>query len=229
MSSLIFKGKDSQKIDGLLISELPDITRPPRRQEVIEVDGRDGDVVNYLGYDTYKKTLRIGLYGDYNVDQISDFFSGAGDLILSNEPDKKYSARIVDAIDFERLIRFKTAKVTFIVQPYKKLITEAVVTGDTSPLTVKNRGYEDSKPTFIIQADADEVIEVDVNGVTVFSVTMPAEETITIDGEAQNCYNTNADKNQYVTGDFATFISGDNTVSWTGTATITVIPNSRWL
>jgi len=232
MGNIIFKGTNSDTISGLLISELPDITKPPRRQEAIEVDGRDGDVYRYKGYDTYKKTLQIGLHGTYDIDEIANFFSGEGAVIFSNEPTKQYTARIVDNIDFERLVRFRTAKVPFIVQPYKKLVGEDNVTGSTSPLTVENLGYEDSLPTIIIVADADEVVEIDVNAQTVLSVTMPPEGTITIDGEALNCYNSNADKNQFVTmaGDFPTLLSGDNEISWTGDVTsVTVIPNSRWL
>lgn len=232
MGNIIFKGVNSNTITGLLISEQPDITRPARRQTATEVAGRDGDVVAYLGYDTYEKVAEIGLYGSFDIDEVINFFSGEGWVTFANEPTKKYWGRIVKEIDFTRLIRFRKAKIRWIVQPYKKLVTESNVTGATSPLTVVNQGYENSLPTIIIVADADEVVEIDVNAVTVLSVTMPPEGTITIDSETLNCFNSNADKNQYVTmaGDFPTLLSGDNTVSWSGTVTsVTVIPNSRWL
>jgi len=236
MGNIIFKGIDSDTISGLLISEQPAITRPARRQEAIEVDGRDGDVVNYLGYDTYEKVAKIGLHSGFDIDEVINFFSGEGWVTFANEPTKKYWGRIVKDIDFDRLIRFREAKIRWTVQPWKKLVTEANVTGSNSTpdltLTVENQGYEDSKPTIIIEADADEVIELDINAETVLSVTMPPEGTITIDSETMNCFNSNADKNQYVTmaGDFPTLLSGDNDVSWSGTLTsITIIPNSRWL
>lgn len=232
MGNLIFKGVDSDTIGGLLISEQPTITRPARRATATEVAGRDGDVVDYLGYDTYDKHAEIGLHGAYDIDEIINFFSGEGWVTFGNEPTKKYWGRIVKGIDFERLVRFRKAKVSWTVQPYKKLVTEANVTGSTSPLEVENLGYEDSLPTIIIEADEDEVVELDINGITVLSVTMPAEGTITIDGETKNCFNSNADKNQFVTmaGDFPTLPSGENEVSWSGTVTsVTVIPNSRWL
>ena len=232
MGNIAFKGVDSDTLTGLLISEQPPITRPSRRQEAIEVDGRDGDLVNYLGYDTYEKVAQIGLHGSYDIDAISNFFSGEGWVTFANEPTKKYWGRIVKEIDFERLIRFRTAKIRWTVQPFKKLVTENNVSGATSPLTVVNQGYEKSLPTIIIVADADEVVELSINGQTVLSVTMPDEGTITIDGENKNCFNSNADKNQFVTmaGDFPTLNSGSNSVSWTGTVTsVTVVPNSRWL
>jgi phage-related protein len=232
MGNIIYKGINSNTITGLLISELPDIVRPERRGDATEVDGMDGDIWRDAGYSSYEKQLEVGLYGDYNIDEIANYFSGDGWIIFSNEPTKKYYARFTRQVNFERLIRFRKAKIPFKVQPYKRLVTESNVTGATSPLTVDNQGYEVSKPTIIIVADADEVVELDVNGVTVLSVTMPPEGTITIDSETLNCFNSNADKNQYVTmaGDFPTLLSGENEVSWSGTVTsVTVIPNSRWL
>lgn len=227
---LIYKNVNSNSISGLLISELGDITRPSRRQDVTEVEGRDGDVVRYLGYEPYKKNVTIGLHGDFDIDEISNFFGGEGELILSNEPTKVYQARVVDTIDFERLIRWRTATVSFIVQPYKKLLGEQAVESATSPLQVENKGYEDSLPTITVEGVAGEIVTLK-NGTSNFAtVTIPPEGTITLDGEAQNCYNDNADKNQYVVGDFAVLKSGVRTISWTGNATKVIVqPNSRWL
>ena len=230
MSNVIFKGIDSDSITGLLISEQPDIVRPPRRTNRIEIDGRDGDIPEYLGYESYKKTILVGLHSGYDIDEIINFFTGEGWVTFGNEPTKRYYARIDDDASFERLVRYRTGKVTFIVQPYKKLVTEADVTGSTT-LTVTNQGYEQSRPVITIVADADEVVALKINDITVATVTMPAEGTITLDTEELNAYNSGGDKNDKVVGtlDF-TLESGVNEVDWTGTVTsVTVTPNSRWL
>lgn len=230
MNTITFKGINSNTITGLLISELPVITRPARRQETTEVDGLDGDVYRYQGYEVYNKTLVIGLYGDYDIDEIANYFSGEGDLILSNEPTKKYDARAVEAIDFERLIRFRTAKVEFTVQPFKKLVSETAVSGATSPLTVVNAGYVDANPIITVEGTPANVVTLDLDGDDFMTVTIPPEGIIIIDAEALNCYNSNADKNQHVVGDFPSLPSGSHTIGWTGTVTgVSVIPNSRWL
>lgn len=230
MSNIIFKGVNSNTIDGLLISEQPDITRPARRTDNIEVDGRDGDIADFLGHESYKKTAQIGLYGSFDTDEIGNFFSGEGWVIFGNEPTKKYYARIDDNIDFERLVRFRRAKVTFIVQPWKKLVDEDDVVDTTGTFTVDNLGYEVSKPLMTIVADADEVLVLKVNTITVCTITMPSEGTITLDSEALNAYNSAGDKNNHVVGTFAELDSGENDVEIEGTFTsITVSPNSRWL
>ncbi len=231
MGNIIFKGVNSSTITGLLISEQPDITKPKLRQDVIEVDGRDGDIAKDLGYESYKKSALIGLHGNFDIDEVINFFDGEGWVVFANEPDKKYYGRIADSFDLERLLRFRKGKVTWVVQPFKKLIDEDTVSGATFPLVVENMGYKDALPTIIITGTAGNTYELDINEQTVASIVMPPEGTITIDSEAQECFNSNAKKNQYVTmaGDFPRLPRGENDVAVTGATNVTVIPNSRFL
>lgn len=119
MNYIILNGVKSTAVRGLLIQSLPPITKPQIRTSVEEIDGRDGDIVTKLGYSAYDKELTIGLYGDYNVDDAIEYFDSEGDVVFSNEPDKYYKYQILEQIDFERLIRFKTATVKLHVQPFK--------------------------------------------------------------------------------------------------------------
>ena len=45
---IILNGINSQTIVGLLIQNLPPISKPKQRVEVEEIDGRDGDIVKLL-------------------------------------------------------------------------------------------------------------------------------------------------------------------------------------
>ena len=119
MNYCILNGYKSTLIKGLLIQSLPPISKPLMRTTVEEIDGRDGDIVTELGYAAYDKIMTIGLFGDYDIDEVIAFFTSEGTVIFSNEPDKFYKYKIYGQIDFEKLIRFKTAKVTFHVQPFK--------------------------------------------------------------------------------------------------------------
>lgn len=119
MSYIILNGVKSNAINGLLISKLPPITKPPIKTRVDEIEGRDGDIVTPIGYGAYDKTMEIGLYGDYDIDEIIKFFDSSGTVTFSNESDKYYRYQIIEKIDFERLVRFRTATITFHVQPFK--------------------------------------------------------------------------------------------------------------
>lgn len=119
MNYVILNGVRSNTITGLLIQKLPPISKPLMRTQVDLIDGRDGDIVTRLGYSAYDKPIEIGLHGDYDVDEAIRYFDSKGTVIFSNEPDKFYFYEIIDQIDFEKLIRFKTATVTFHCQPFK--------------------------------------------------------------------------------------------------------------
>lgn len=116
---IILNGIKSNAINGLLIQSLPPITKPKIRTQIEEIDGRDGDIVTPLGYSAYDKSFNIGLYGEYDIDEVIDFFDSQGIVTFSNEDDKFYKYQIIEQIDFEKLLRFKTATVTMHVQPFK--------------------------------------------------------------------------------------------------------------
>ena len=112
-------GEKSTSVKGLIIQSFPPISKPKMRTSIETIDGRDGDVVTKLGYSAYDKEVSIGLHGDFDIDDAIAFFDSEGEVVFGNEPDKYYRYQIIDQIDFERLIRFRTAKLKMHVQPFK--------------------------------------------------------------------------------------------------------------
>lgn len=186
---IILNGTDSRSISGLLISSLPPISKPQVRTQVETVDGRDGDIVTPLGFSAYDKVISIGLTYDYDIDEIIEYFNSDGVIIFSNEPDKYYRYAIYEQIDFERLIRFKTAEVTLHCQPFKFSTTEDpklfnVVSGQS--ITVKNDGNIDSRPNLTIIGSGD--IDLSLNGSQVLSMELTDNQAVIIDSEDMNAY-----------------------------------------
>ena len=112
-------GEKSTSVKGLIIQSLPPISKPKMRTSIETIDGRDGDVVTKLGYSAYDKQLSVGLHGDFDIDDAIAFFDSEGEVVFGNEPDKYYRYQILEQIDFDRLVRFRTAKVKMHVQPFK--------------------------------------------------------------------------------------------------------------
>ncbi len=146
---IILNGQKSTEIKGLLIQSLPPITKPLLRTQIEEIDGKDGDIVTPLGYAAYDKPVTIGLYGDFDIDEIITYFNSSGVVTFSNEADKYYNYQIIQQIDFEKLIRFKTATVTFHVQPFKYSLAETArtfkfnsVSGQGTTVTLATTGSQ---------------------------------------------------------------------------------------
>lgn len=234
---IILNGTNSNTITGLLIQELAPISKPLMRTEIEEIDGRDGDIVTPLGFSAYDKEITIGLYGNYDIDEIIAFFNSQGTVTFSNEPDKYYNYFIYDQIDFERLVRFKTATVTIHCQPFKfsadeKARTFNIASGTTS-INISNNGNIYSKPAITLYGSG--TINLSLNGNQLFVINLGETATnITIDAALLEAYRgtTQTLMNRSVDGDYnnLTFNIGTNTVSWSGTLTQIVIQNySRWI
>lgn len=233
---IILNGVHSRSILGLLISELAPITKPQIRTQIETVDGRDGDIVTPLGYAAYNKTIKIGLTYDYDIDQIIEFFNSSGTVTFSNEPDKYYRYAIYNSIDFERLIRFKTADVTFRIQPFKFDESEGLKTFNFSnvssgSLTIRNNGNIYSRPTLTIYGSG--TVNISLNGAQILTIDMTSLGSIIIDSEAMNALSsTGVLLNRNVTGDYdkIQLKVGNNTIAFTGSVTkIEIEKYSRWL
>ena len=236
---IVINGRSSRDVIGLIISSLPPITKPPMRATSESIDGRDGDIVTKLGYGAYDKTIEIGLSWGYNVDDVIDFFNQEGIITFSNEPDKYYYFALYEQIDFEKLIRFKTATVVVHVQPFKYSASEAEKSftfsnQEQSPsgsCDIRNVGNYFSKPVITVEGSGD--IEISLNGNLACSLDLTNTGKIILDTDSLNATDASGNlKNRLVTGSLENlyFKIGKNTISYSGTVTkIIVNKQSRWL
>lgn len=231
MNYVIWNGKDSRDIKGLLISELPPITKPNMRVKETVIDGVDGSIIEELGYESYDKAIAVALKIGAEVDKIIEFFTGNGEIVFSNEPDKYYVARIIKNIDYERLLRYRVAAVTFRVQPFKYNRVEVAreATSERQSMIVENLGNHTSKPLITITGSG--TIELTVNGNAVCRYTFPAgENAVLLDSEKQDAYWGNTLKNRNMSGEFPIFEKGNNVFSWNGAVeSVQIKKYSRWL
>lgn len=231
MNKIIFKGIESTLINGLIICELPPITKPKMSVLETKIDGVDGTIIEELGYEPYDKEILIGLKGNFDIDEVIDYFNGEGDIVFSNEPDKFYKVKVIDQIDYERLVRFRTATVRFRTQPFKYLYKETYqkFENPTGILVAMNQGLQNSKP--LIKIVGTGTVEFKLEDKIIFSYTFPSGESeVIIDSEKQDAYLETVLKNRNMIGDFPIFKKGRNNITLTGAVTeLTVIANSRWL
>ena len=229
---VIINGVNSNTITGLAIKELPPISKPLMRSDIEEIDGRDGDIITELGYSAYDKEMEIGLYGSYNINQVISFFDKEGTITFSDEADKYYKFKVLEQIDFNRLLKFKEATVVFPCQPFKYPISETPIT-ISGTTTVTNAGNIYAMPVLSIIGSG--TVGITLNGTQIFSIDLGESTTpITIDTAMMEAYNTSttALMNRQVTGDYSLFkiLSGNNTIEITGTISQATISNyTRWV
>lgn len=142
---VIINGVNSLTIQGLAIKTLPPITKPIQRNLREEIDGRDGDIVTTLGYGAYDKTIEIGLFGTFDIDEVIAFFNQKGTITFSNELDKVYNFQALEQVDYAELLKFRTANVVLHCQPFKYPTEETpleeeyeYVTGTGTNVTLDN-------------------------------------------------------------------------------------------
>lgn len=229
MNEVIINGVSSNEIRGLLIQELPPIIQPGKRIYQETVDGRAGDIITDLGYDAYDKEMRIGLYRDYDIDTIVRYFSSEGTIIFSNEPGKLYDFKIFDRVDYERLVRYRTANVIIHCQPYKHMADEpSIITTDTE-FTIRNRGNITAQPRITVYGSGQVDLYLDDIQMLTFNVDA---EYITLDFEEMNAYMGGILKNRQVTGDMSAFHLpiGESVLRFDGTVTeVQVERYNRWI
>lgn len=246
-----FCGISSESIPGLLINELPPIQMTPKRVNRIEIEGRDGDIIEELGYMAYDKPVQISLSGDYDIDKVFEWLNNTGNVIFSNEPNKVYKATVCDTVAFERLVKFRRASVKFHTQPFKTLYNEELrfVTADGADmknLLIKNQGNIYSQPTIEADIGTTTWLDIKINGDAIRVVLEKVEdETYTVslnleNGKISVLNSSSAEvapfSLTYPDGGIPSFKPGDNTLSLvhpaghaTDIRTVVIRNVSRWL
>lgn len=229
-------GISSDTVAGLIISELPPISKPFMRTDIEEIDGRAGDIVAKLGYAAYDKTFSIGLSRGYDINNVIAFFAQSGTITFSNEADKYYLFDSLEQIDFARLVRFRTAEVTVHVQPFKYPIETSEyaepVAATSSPVSVTNSGNATATPSYTISGTG--VVALYLDGYQILDIALDSEnaDTITINVGTMDATGDGVLRNRSVSGDYSlmSLTPGTHSVSWTGSVTSVSISNyTRWI
>lgn len=226
---VIINGVSSETLQGVQILSLPPITKPRMRTSIALIDGRPGDIITDLGYEAYNRKIHILLHHTFNIDAITAFFNQSGTIVFSNEPNRIYKFETIDAINYERAVQFKTADVTFHVQPYKTAYPAESQTITTTSGTVVNQGNTLSAPRLTVTGSG--TVTINLDGSTIFTITMPSGGTITIDSESLDAYAGNNLANRSVNGNYESLrlTPGSHTIQRTGGTRMVVENASRWI
>lgn len=213
------------------------LSRPQREQpsamgQSITVSGRSGRL--WLEDGTWDDVLvQVQcVVPDGEMDRVTAWLSGCGELRFSDEPERVYRARVrggaVRTMPFARLSA-QQFTLGFDCGPFRYQYPPAEAIVLTESGAVNNPGTVASQPRIVIEGTGD--ITLSVGGCLM--VFEGIEGGIVVDSEAMECFspdgaallNDRADMEE-----FPLMACGSNAVTWTGDVTkVSIEPRWRWL
>ena len=231
----LWKGQSSTDY-GIIVSEYPDIVKPKERVQQITIPGRSGVLILPEGdlpvYETILKTVQCWIRPDVDIERICSWLHGSGSVVFGNEPARSYDARIINQIDFSKILRrrrYRSFAVPFQCQPTKRLYPPAEdIVLTASGMTITNPGTAPAWPKITVYGSGTITLTTYSNAVVLNGIS----NGIVLDWEAQECTSLDGGTllNDKVEGDPQYLPPGGSTITWSGTvARIVVQPNWRFL
>lgn len=222
MEKFIFNDISSDEL-GLIIKEMPPITKAAKNIETIKVNGRNGNLhIDNGTYDSVDITIECIVKDLTKIDMIKSVLEGTGSLKLSTVPNRTFTATIKNQIDFSK---------------YLTVLREFPLILELEPFSYsdsKELNYSESA-TFIIDGNVKTNPIISVTGIgvlTINNISIEVLETdITIDCDLMNCTNNGIDKNNMVIlDDFPHLNPGENNLTLgTGITNVKIEYAERWL
>lgn len=227
---LIFNGFNT--LNHFLIEELPKVSTAEEKIDFIEIDGRHGYLTQSQdSYSPIDYDVQLNIYKKEDIQKVKNIFRGSGKLILSNDATKFYYARVVNKIDFERVLsEYHTCIVSFKLQPFAYELTDKTVRVNSS-YTITNNTNTTCQPLITIKGTGDCVLNIGDSQINITDI----QNSITLDFEMQEAYKqTDIGKenmNTHVSGDFEELETGDTLIQWNGggVTEVWINPRFRWL
>ena len=225
---IVFKGFNTQGI--FLIEEVPVIPSAELKQELIEIDGRNGFLTDSQDvYQPIEISVELKLYNKSDIQKARNIFRGSGDLILSNQEDRYYKATVINQIKFERVVRQNhSVVIAFKLQPHAYELKDNTITLTTSPYTLTNETNATSQPEITIYGTGTATLIIGDETVHIKNIN----NHIILDYELQEAYRiTNgspSNANTDVSCDYGEIQMGTTKIEWSGSGITGIKINPRW-
>lgn len=239
MLSFNFGGKDSYKDYGIIIAKRPTLPSPKRRVSYVDVPGRDSSFRYDEGtYEDITIVVECTVKGNKLAEKLDNIKSwllgtGEGELIFSFQDDKKYTAQVVNSIDFKQVFKYTSVfPIIFNCRPFKYSVsnTPVNVTIGTGT-TIINNGSMISKPLIKVYCVGDGSFKINSQEVLLSNIR---SNYVILDSEVEEAYTdkngTLINMNNSISGEIPILDIGSNVITYKGGVTkLEITPNWRWL
>ena len=216
---------------GFALVGRPSIASAEKKYETTEVEGRDGSLTRFLGYEDLKFSLNFNILFQSDIKQklreIKGVLAQAGTLSFDDSPNFYYKIKQAQISETESVIKASGVfSVDFVAEPYEYQKT-SLTAYTTEPITLTNQTTTTALPIIKITGTGTVVLSVNGTGITLTGLT----SSITLDSELQEAYTgLTTNMNSNMNGNFPVLKIGSNTITWSGTVTkVEIDPQWRWL
>lgn len=219
---IYFNGQDSYEL-GIIVEEVPDLSRPQRKHDVYIVPGRSGTIVDqYDAYENIEKKYKIWFADDFYSNLYSPakarevaawLYSADGYQRIEDdfEPDFYRLGYFVGPLDIQNILqKYGKATITFNCRPerYSKNGEDWITA--SSGTVIKNNFAFTAKP--LIKVEGSGNVSFTIQGKTTYIDNLV--DYVYIDSDSMDCYRQFAENmNNKMRGVFPELKSGNNQVS----------------
>lgn len=227
---IIINNQNTKNLGFALVGR-PSIPSSDKKYETIEVEGRDGALTKFLGYQDLKFTLKFNILFQDDIKQklreIKGLLSVTRTLAFDDSPNFFYKIKRAQISDTETIIKQSGVfSVEFIADPFEYESSSVLEYLNPSNLIIRNNTSYFSQPVLKIFGQGNIKLFVNDELVEVKNIN----EGITIDSEMQEAYYNNDNMNHQMLGDFPIFAIGENKIRLEGNVNkIEILPQWRWL
>ena len=227
---VIINNQNTKNLGFALVGR-PSIASAEKKYETTEVEGRDGSLTRFIGYEDLKFTLNFNILFQSDIKQklreIKGLLSRAKTLTFDDSPNFFYKVKQAQISDTETIIKSSGVfSVDFVADPFEYQKTSSTAY-TTKPISLTNQTTAEALPLIKITGTGTVVLNVNGTGVTLTGLT----SSITLDSELQEAYTgLTTNMNSNMNGNFPVFKTGSNSITWTGAVTkVEIDPTWRWI
>lgn len=219
MEYFAFKGISSETMGVLMSNEWIE-TKPQRRYDTTEIDGRDGSVITPSGYTLVEKNVECTLLNRKSINDVIPWLDGSGVLEFGGRYRK---AHIYGEINYDTLgANRSTFTIPFLLEPFWYRNDGYALYADGE--TVENNGNYEARPMLQIMGSGDGTVT--LGGVTVQILDLKDGETLEID-----CLEMSENMPERVSlgFEYPKLLPGRNEINITGDLQLKIKRKDRWL
>lgn len=227
---IIINNQNTKNLGFALVGR-PSIPSADKKYETIEVEGRDGALTKFIGYQDLKFSLNFNILFQDDIKQklreIKGLLAVAKTLAFDDAPNFFYKIKRCQISDVETIIKSSGIfNVEFYAEPFEFESSSVLEYIKPSNLIIRNNTTYFSQPVLKIFGQDNIKLYVNDDLIEIKQIN----EGIVIDSEMQEAYYNSDNMNHQMLGDFPIFGIGENKIRLEGNVNkIEILPQWRWL